>query len=88
MPRASATLQRVLSGKSDANIRFGDFVLLLRSLGFSERIRGNHHIFTSEAIPEIINLQPAGPMAKRYQVRQVRLLIRKYRLGGDLADQI
>ncbi len=53
-------------------------------LGFDERIRGGHHVFTREAVVEIINLQPRGSLAKPYQVKQVRQLILKYRLGGEL----
>lgn len=32
---------------------------------------------------EIVNLQPKGSKAKPYQVKQVRNLILKYRLGGQ-----
>ena len=32
---------------------------------------------------EIINLQSHGGHAKPYQVRQVRQIILKYKLGGD-----
>jgi len=56
---------------------------LLRRLGFAERIRGSHHIFSKEGIEEILNLQPKGRQAKPYQVKQVRGVILKYRLGGD-----
>jgi predicted RNA binding protein YcfA (HicA-like mRNA interferase family) len=55
--------------------------LLLR-LGFDERIRGSHHIFTKEGVEEILNLQPKGRQAKPYQVRQVRRIVLKYHLGG------
>ena len=48
MPRARTTL--ILSGISDANIRFADFLHLLRAMGFHERIRGDHHIFTRAGI--------------------------------------
>ena len=48
------------------------------------RTKGSHHIFTKEGIPEILNLQPKGSAAKPYQVRQVRGVILKYRLAGDL----
>ncbi len=51
-------------------------------VGMSERIRGSHHIFTKEGIEEILNLQPKGRQAKPYQVKQVRSVILKYRLGG------
>jgi len=38
---------------------------------------------------EILNLQPRGHSAKPYQVRrQVRAIVLKYRLGGDLNAQI
>jgi len=30
----------------------------IQDLGFSERIKGDHHIFYKEGIEEIINLQP------------------------------
>jgi virulence-associated protein VapD len=75
---------RILRGGSDANIPFDDLRHLLRRLGFAERIRGDHYIFTKEGVVEILNLQPKGRQAKPYQVRQVRGVIVKYRLvGGD-----
>ncbi len=75
---------RILRGASDANIPFDDLRHLLRRLGFAERIRGDHYIFTKEGVVEILNLQPKGRHAKPYQVRQVRGVIVKYRLvGGD-----
>jgi hypothetical protein len=76
-------LSQILSGRSDANINFNEMLSLLRSLGFVERIRGSHHIFTRSGVSEIVNLQPKGAKAKVYQVRQVRSLIIKYKLGGD-----
>jgi hypothetical protein len=54
-------------------------------LGFKERIRGSHHIFSRHDIPEILNLQPKGTKAKRYQVKQVRGILVKY-LTGDAAN--
>jgi len=86
MPRPQTTLRRLLSGTSDANLRFADFIQLLRVIGFNERIRGDHHIFTRPGIPEIINVQPNRSMAKVYQVRQVRDLILKYQLGGAIDE--
>jgi hypothetical protein len=53
---------------------------LLESLGFSERIRGDHHIFTRPGVWEIINIQPLGSLSKAYQVKQVREVIVRYRL--------
>ena len=57
---------------------------LLKKLEFNERIKGDHHIFTHDEIEEILNLQPKGSKAKPYQVKQVRNVILKYKLGGDL----
>ena len=79
---ANKTLGRVLAGCADANIRFNDLCELLRSLGFAERI-GSHHIFTNQAVEEILNLQPRGSQAKPYQVKQVRNVIVGYGLAGD-----
>jgi virulence-associated protein VapD len=77
-------LSRILRGTSDANIPFEDLRQLLKRLGFAERIRGDHYIFTKEGVEEILNLQPKGHQAKPYQVKQVQAVIVKYRLaGGD-----
>jgi hypothetical protein len=77
------TLDRVLRGSSDANIGFDDLCALLRHLGFAERIRGSHHIFTRDGVAEILNLQPRGGKAKVYQVKQVRGVIVSYGLAGE-----
>lgn len=75
-------LLRILSGTSDTNIPFDGLCHLLQRLGFAERIRGSHHIFTKEGVEEILNLQPKGRHAKPYQVKQTRHVILKYRFGG------
>lgn len=75
-------LEKILHGNADANISFTKMCRMLHNLGFNERIKGDHHIFTKEGIEEIINLQPQGAKAKSYQVKQVRQLILKYKLGG------
>lgn len=82
MSQQDKLLAKILLGTSDANISFIELCQLLRSLGFNERIRGSHHIFTQEGIEEILNLQPKGSQAKAYQVKQVRAVILKYQLGG------
>ena len=53
---------------------------LFIGLGFSERIKGSHRIFTRHGVDEILNLQHRGSLAKAYQVKQVRKIIVKYRL--------
>jgi len=77
----SKTLRRVLSGTSDATIRFDGLCHLLLSLGFEMRARGSHHIFRKAGIEEKVNLQREGSEAKPYQVRQVRNVLLKYHLG-------
>ena len=79
-------LDKILRGTSDANIRFAELCQLLRNLGFKERIRGSHHIYTKEKVEEILNLQPKGGMSKPYQVKQVRNIILKYKMGGATGD--
>ena len=80
MRRRSRLLQTILSGRSDANIRFNDLLVLLRRMGFDERIRGSHHIFTKDDLDEVVNVQPQDGQAKPYQVRQIRQLILRYEL--------
>ena len=82
MAKYDKLLLRILQGTSDANIRFDDLCSLLRHLGFEERIRGSHHIFRKQGVEEKINLQRDDNKAKTYQVRQVRAVILKYKLGG------
>jgi hypothetical protein len=48
-----------------------------------ERIRGSHHVFTKDGVEEILNLQAKGGKAKPYQVKQVRGVIVRYKLGGE-----
>jgi len=77
-------LKKVISGLSDKNLRFRDLTKLLSDFGFSERIKGDHHIYFKEGIDEIINLQPLrNGKAKAYQVKQVRMMILKYKLHKE-----
>ncbi|MEK7847034.1 MAG: type II toxin-antitoxin system HicA family toxin [Nitrospinota bacterium] len=86
MSRHDKLLIQILSGTSDANIPFTGMCQMLYRLGFEERIKGSHHIFTKEGIVEILNLQPKGAKAKPYQVKQARNVILKYKLGGEGYD--
>jgi hypothetical protein len=73
-------LEKVISGQRETNIKFQELRTLLLNYGFSERIRGDHYIFTKEHIFEIINLQPKKDgRAKLYQIKQVRDLFLKYK---------
>jgi hypothetical protein len=44
-------------------------------------LRGSHHLFRQNGVEEKINLQQAGAHAKPYQVKQVRSVILKAKLG-------
>ena len=83
MRKFQKILRRILSGASDSNIAFAELRHLVLRLGFDERIRGDHHIYTKTGVEEIINLQPKGNTAKPYQVKQVCEIIVKYRLSDD-----
>ena len=83
MTRPRKLLEQILRGDSDANIPFEGMRKLLLKLGFQERIRGDHHIFTRESVPEILNLQPQRSKCKPYQVKQVRYVILGYKLAGE-----
>jgi hypothetical protein len=86
MAQRDKILDKILRGTSDANIPFSDLCNLLRHLSFGERIRASHHIFFKDGITEILNLQPIGSKAKPYQVKQVRSVLLKYKLGGTEDD--
>ena len=87
MAKHEKTLLQVLRGNLDSNLSFDELRSLLRHLGFDERIRGSHHIFTMEDVEEILNLQPIGAKAKAYQVKQVRGVILRYKLAGESDEQ-
>ena len=83
MTQSKKIIDKILRGTSDTNISFSSLCELLKELGFTERIRGSHHIFTREDIEEILNLQPKKAKVKPYQVKQVRNVILKYHLRGE-----
>jgi hypothetical protein len=83
MAKRDKILDKILRGASDANIDFDDLRQTLRRLGFDERVKGSHHIFTKTGVEEIFNLQAKGSKSKPYQVKQVRNVIIRYKLGGS-----
>ena len=72
--------EHIMLRRSDSNVPFAGLCALLKRLGFEERIRGDHHIFTMSGVEEILNLQPRSGKGKPYQVKQVRGVILKYNL--------
>ena len=68
MTRAGKTLEKVLRGSSDANVSFADLAKLLDVLGFSERVRGSHHIFSKAGVEEIPAELAGGTPTLRLQL--------------------
>ena len=88
MSKFEKLVQQILRGSSDKNIDFDDLCKLLKKLGFEERIKGSHHIFTKDGVEEIINIQTLSHnKAKAYQVKQVRELITTYQLSETQEKQ-
>ena len=86
MSQTEKMILSLLSGAQDKSFLFADLQTILSRLGFQGRIKGDHFIYRRADIEEIINIQPAGKLAKPYQVKQVRNLILQYRLGGSLHE--
>ena len=86
MSQYEKLLLSILSGTRVKSILFADLRTVLDRLGFQCRIKGDHFIYTKDGVDEIINIQPVGSKAKPYQVKQVRNIILKYQLGGDIYE--
>lgn len=83
MNKSTKILIKILSGRNDSNIDFSDLTYLLTILEFDFRIKGSHHIFSKHGVSEIINIQPGeNNKSKAYQVKQIRNIILKYKLGN------
>ncbi len=80
MSRLEKLREKILLGKSDANISFDDLRYFLLSLGFEERIKGSHHSYRMAGVLDKPNLQRDGSKAKSYHVKQVRLIVKKHNL--------
>jgi hypothetical protein len=65
---------RIESGNRD--LRLDEPLRLAYAFGFQlARIRGSHHILVPSELSVMLNLQPAGRRAKRYQVRQLETAV-------------
>ena len=80
MGKLEKLYEHILLRQSDANVPFDGLCALLHRLGFEERVRGGHHIFSKAGVEEIINLQPVGGKSKPYQIKQARGIFLKYGL--------
>lgn len=73
-------LRRALA--SPQSLRFAEAINLAKAFGFRiDRISGSHHILKRAGIPELVNLQDVGGMAKPYQVRQLLKLVERHNLS-------
>lgn len=74
-------LVRIRRGDT-SNVSFHDLVCLVQALGFREiGGKGSHRVFAHPDVTELVNLQVERGQAKRYQVRQVVGLVRRYDLS-------
>lgn len=75
-----ALLVRILSGHT-RNVAFRDLRKLAEAFGFHlSRVEGSHHIFSHDALDELLNLQEVSGEAKPYQIRQLLALVERYAL--------
>ncbi|MFH1154220.1 MAG: type II toxin-antitoxin system HicA family toxin [Pseudomonadota bacterium] len=81
MSQLNKLYEHILMRISDSNVQFGMLCALLHRLGFRERVKGDHHIFTRDGVDEILNIQPKNGKGKPYQVKQIRDIILKYHIG-------
>ena len=84
MSKYDKLMVSILNGTQDNAFSFSDLQKVLTLLGFVVRIKGDHFIYSKDGVEEIINIQPNGNKAKPYQVKQVRNLVLKYKLGGAI----
>jgi predicted RNA binding protein YcfA (HicA-like mRNA interferase family) len=64
MRKLEKLYEHILMRRSDANVPFETLCALLKRIGFTERIKGDHHIFTRDGVEEILNLQPKNIRVK------------------------
>ncbi len=79
MSRAAKILEAARA--NPAGLTFGELQSLVTAVGFVlVRHNGSHHVYKRSGVVEIINLQPKGNSAKRYQVEQVLEIVDRYGL--------
>lgn len=54
MSKLKKLYEHILMRRSDANVPFETLCSLLKRLGFDERMKWEHHIFTKDGVDEII----------------------------------
>lgn len=80
-------LYKKIIDESSLSITFPELIYFVEKLGFEGRCKGDHHIYRMDGVSELLNLQPQGDSAKKYQIKQVRRIVIKYKLGGECDDE-
>ena len=80
-------LYRKIIIEGNTSVSFSDIRYFIEKLGFSGRCKGDHFIYTLDGVSDIINIQPDGKNAKKYQVKQIKQIVEKYKLGGDSVEE-
>ena len=76
MSKADKVLEKVMSGRNDANISFDEICRMLMKLGYAVHpTKGSHVVFQKGT--DFLNLQNNHGQAKAYQVRQIREQLKK-----------
>jgi predicted RNA binding protein YcfA (HicA-like mRNA interferase family) len=74
-------LMRQIIQSKGKNVLFADFVMIIKSFGFSlDRINGSHHIFVNKEYKLLISVQNDGKDAKPYQIKQFIAVIERSNL--------
>jgi len=81
MSRAAKLLLRLQAGHP---LSFPELIYVAEAIGFVlARQKGSHRIYRHAATGRLLNLQPDGKDAKRYQVDQLRAIIEETGLKLD-----
>lgn len=81
MSKTNKIFEKLMSGRSDANLSFNDLRILLEKIGFVARPTKGSHVIFQQTGGSFLNLQPdKNGKAKAYQVRQVREELQKRNL--------
>lgn len=84
MSRYEKIRAKIMSGKSDACVSKDEIELFLTMIGAKhKRTKESHYQYGIEGITEQLNLQFPCGKAKPYQVKQIRNIVNKYKLGKE-----
>jgi predicted RNA binding protein YcfA (HicA-like mRNA interferase family) len=70
------TLEKVMAGNSDGNVRYDDLCSLLEKFGYVPRQTGSHRTFKKAQLAPITLVEHRGTV-QRYMVRLVREELKK-----------